>query len=248
MRQRHSIETREPAAVASFRDIGPGTEEAALLAAARVGHPTAFSDLVRQHAGSIRRIVFRIMRNREDAEDVLQECFKNAFLHFDSFRGQSRFSTWLTRIAMNCALMTIRGRRRKLVALDDSVEASILAKYWDVLRLSSTPEECYSRRELENLLAEEIARLRPSLRGPVVLCHMEGRVAQDAAKVLGISDSALKARLRRARLTLRFRLEHLGIGKNICARDRRAGSTFPRHNRGSRNSFVPAAQSCGFGD
>lgn len=246
-RQRHSTETREPAAVASFGDIGPGAEEAVLLTAARMGHPTAFGDLVERHAGRIRSIAFRITRNREDAEDATQDCFKSAVAHFESFRGQSRFSTWLTRIALNAALMKIRRRHREL-PVDDSLESLVSLKYRHGWHLSVSPEESYSRVELESLLAEEIARLKPSLREPVVLCHMEGRITQDAAKVLGISNSAFKARLRRARLTLRFRLERLGIGKNGSANSRRVGSNSLCHDRGSLGLFAPTARNLVFGD
>jgi RNA polymerase sigma-70 factor, ECF subfamily len=248
MRQRDSIETSEPAAVASFGDIGPGAEEAVLLTAARMGHPTAFGDLVGRHAGRIRRMAFRITRNREDAEDAAQDGFKSAFAHFESFRGQSRFSTWLTRIALNAALMKIRRRHREPVPLDDSLESLVSLKYRHGRRLSLSPEENYSRVELERILTDEIARLKPRLRGPVVLCHMEGRIAQDAAKVLGISNSAFKARLRRARLTLRFRLERLGIGKNATANSPQVGSNYFSHDQGSADSFAPTGQTLDFGD
>lgn len=247
-RQRHPIETREPAAIASFGDIGPGAEEAVLLTAARMGHPTAFGDLVGRHAGRIRRIAFRITRNREDAEDATQDCFKSALAHFESFRGQSRFSTWLTRIALNAALMKIRRRQREPIPLDDSLESLVSLKYRHGRHLSLSPEESYSRVELEGILADEISRLKPSLRGPVVLCHMEGRVAQEAAKVLGISNSAFKARLRRARLTLRFRLERLGIGKNASATSRRLGSNSLCYDRGPSGSFASTGRNPVFGD
>ena len=247
-RQRHSAETSEPAAVASFGDIGPGAEEAVLLTAARMGHPTAFGDLVGRHAGRIRRMAFRITRNREDAEDATQDCFKSALAHFESFRGQSRFSTWLTRIALNAALMKIRRRHRELVPLDDSLESLVSLKYRHGRHLSVSPEESYSREELESLLAEEIARLKPSLREPVVLSHMEGRGTQDAAKALGISKSAFKARLRRARLTLRIRLERLGIGKNATANRRRVASESFCDGRGSSVLFVATGRTPFFGD
>jgi RNA polymerase sigma-70 factor (ECF subfamily) len=218
------FETREPARVIALGDIGPGAEEAVLVTAARMGHPTAFGYLVERHAGCIRRIALRITRNREDAEDAVQDCLKSAFTHLGSFRGESRFSTWLTRIALNAALMKIRRRHREPIPLDDSLESSVSRKFRYDRHLSLSPEEAYSRVELLSILADEIARLRPRLRQPVVLCHMEGRLARDAAKVLGISNSAIKARLHRARLTLRFRLESLGIGKNASASNRRVRS------------------------
>src|SRR5260370_5193667 len=79
-----------------------------LVAAAKNGHSGAFDDLCKRHAEKMFRISYRITRNREDAEDAVQECFLNAFLHLQDFDGRSRFSTWLTRIAMNAALMKLR--------------------------------------------------------------------------------------------------------------------------------------------
>ena len=241
----HKIETKQPEGFAALGDIGPGAEDAVLLTAVRMGHPSAFGYLVERHARRIWRIAFRITRNREDAEDAVQDCFKSAFTHFESFRGQSRFSTWLTRIALNAALMKIRGRHPEPVPLDDSLESSNSCKYRRGRHVSLSPEERYSRVELESILADEIGRLRPGLRGPVLLCLMEGRIAAEAAKVLGISNSAFKARLRRAMLTLRLRLERLGIRKNAPASNRRVGSNFFSHNREPQAWFAPTP---GFGD
>ena len=248
MRQRRSIEAGERAAVAALEDIGTGAEESVLLSAARMGHPTAFGDLVVRHAGRIRRMVYRITRNREDAEDAVQDCFKSAFAHFESFRGRSRFSTWLTRIALNAALMKIRARRYELVPIDDSLESLVSVKYRHVLRSSLSPEESYSRGELQSILADEIARLKQTFQEPVLLCHMKGLKTQEAARVLGISNSAVKARLRRARLALRFRLEHLGISKNSSIDNCRGTSNLFRHQRGSPVWFAPTARKADFRD
>jgi len=241
------VGTSAEAPVGVVAEIGPDAEETVLLTAARMGHPTAFCDLVEGHTGRLRRMAFRITRNREDAEDVVQECFKNALTHLDAFRGQSRFSTWLTRIALNAALMKIRRRHREL-RVDDSADTSLALKWDHIPSPNPTPEQNHCRVELESILTDEIARLKPSLRGPVVLCHMEGRQVQDGAKALGISNSAFKARLRRARLTLRFRLERLGIGKNTCANSCRVGSNFFCHDRGSPSLFAPTRRNADFGD
>jgi RNA polymerase sigma-70 factor, ECF subfamily len=248
IRQRSSIETGVRAAVAATADIDPGAEESVLLSAARMGHPTAFGDLVGRHAARIRRMAYRITRNREDAEDAVQDCFKSAFAHFESFRGQSRFSTWLTRIALNAALMKIRVRRCKLIPLDDSIEALVSVKYRHVRPSSLTPEESYSRGELQSILADEIARLKQRFQEPVLLCHMKGLKTQEAARVLGISNSAVKARLRRARLALRFRLEHLGIGKNSSIDNCPGASNRFRRDRGSPGLFAPTCRNADFGD
>jgi RNA polymerase sigma-70 factor, ECF subfamily len=216
------------AAGAAIAETGPTAEERVLLRAARMGHPTAFADLVQGEARRLRCLALRITRNREDAEDVVQDCFKRALMHFGSFRGESRFSTWLTRIAVNCALRKVQARRREQVPLDDSVESLSSLKYRYVMALGFSPEESYLRAEMESILTEEIARLRPGFKGPVVLCHIEGLIVRDAAKVLGISNSALKARLHRARLALRGRLELLGIVKNASENSRRIRLRLPR--------------------
>lgn len=107
--------------------------------------------------------------------------------------------------------MKIRSRR-ELVPLDDSVESFVSIKYRRALRLSLTPEESYSREELESILAEETARLKPNLQRALGVYVMEGVKARDAAKVLGISNSALKGRVHQARLALRLRLNRRGVG------------------------------------
>jgi len=247
MQQRRSIETRELARVAASGDIGPWAEEAVLLTAARMAHPTAFGDLVERHAGRIHRVAFRITRNHEDAEDAVQECLKNAFIHLDGFRGQSQFSTWLTRIALNAALIKIRGRRREL-RVDDSVDALPALKWDHIVSPAPTPEQSYCRQELESILTDEIARLKQQFQEPVLLCHFKGLKTREAARVLGISNSAVKARLRRARLALRFRLERLGISKNPPANDRRVGSSLFRDNWGSPGVFAPTVRNPAFGD
>lgn len=246
--QQPSIETGVRAAVAAAAESGPDAEETLLLAAARMGHPTAFGDLVERHAGRIRRIAFRVTRNREDAEDVVQECFKNAFARFHSFRGQSRFSTWLARIATNCALMKIRARRGELVPLDDSIEALVSVKCRHVLRLSLTPEESYSRREVESILAEEMARLEPKLQAALHLFLMEGLMTRDAAKVLGISNSALKARVYRARLALRPRLNRRGIGRRPVPNDHQMGSSVLDQGGGTSAWFMAVRHCPDLGD
>ena len=248
MSQQRSIETRARAAVAAFAGLGPDAEETVLLAAVRMGHPTAFGDLVERHAGRIRRMAFRITRNREDAEDAVQECFKNAFAHFNNFRGQSRFSTWLMRIATNCALMKVRARRRDLVPLDDSIEALVSFKYQHFLRSSLTPEESYSRRELESILTEEMARLEPKLRTALHLYLVEGLLTRDAAKVLGISNSALKGRVHRARLALRSELNRRGIGRRLAPNDHQVGSAVLDQGGETSGWFMDIRHCPDFGD
>jgi len=98
-------------------------EEYVLLAAAKRGDSVAFETLCKQASSTVLHIAWRIMRNNEDAEDVLQESFQQAFIYLGSFNGASRFSTWLTRIAINAALMKLRKRNRlRNVSIDEPVE------------------------------------------------------------------------------------------------------------------------------
>jgi RNA polymerase sigma factor (sigma-70 family) len=144
--------------------------------------------------------------------------------------------------------MKIRERRHELVPLDESVEALVSVKYRHVLRTSLTPEERYSRREFENILTDEIARLKQRFQEPVLLCHVKGLKTQEAARVLGISNSAVKARLRRARLALRVRLQRLGIGKNASANNHRVGSNFFCHDQELPGWFARTGRTPSFGD
>src|SRR3981081_1040453 len=115
----------------SYNGIGMGapakrrtdaSEEYVFLAAAKRGDSAAFEFLCKQSANMIFRVARRMMRNNEDAEDVLQESFKQAFIHLKSFKGNSRFSTWLSRIAINAALMKLRMKQHLDVSLDESAE------------------------------------------------------------------------------------------------------------------------------
>ena len=172
--QRRPIVTNVRSSGFASVEIGSDAGETELLAAARVGHPSAFTAIVERYATRLCHMAFRITRNREDAEDAVQKCFKNAFAHLESFRGQSRFSTWLTSIARNSALMRIRSRRSELISPISSLDSLLPAEHRHSARPTLSPEKRYLRKELEHLLTAEIARLSPTLQAPVILCHMEG--------------------------------------------------------------------------
>ena len=246
--QRRPIVTNVRSSDFASVEIGSDAEETELLAAARVGHPSAFTAIVERYATRLCHTAFRITRNREDAEDAVQECFKNAFAHLESFRGQSRFSTWLTSIARNCALMRIRARRSELISPLSALDSLLSAEHRHGARATLSPEERCLRKELERLLAAEIARLSPTLQAPVILCHMEGLLGRHAAKRLGISNYALKARLHRGRLALRSRLEDLGIKRKASEKRRRVGSDFSSRREGSPGLIAPTAPPSALGD
>lgn len=181
-------------------------EEAGLVSAARAGDSTAFGELVERNKRRIFRLAQNITRNREDAEDVLQETFVRAFTHLGGFQGDSRFSTWLTRIAINQSLMKLRKRRADTLALDTRVETEGGSLPREIVDWGPNPEQRYSQQELQEILALALGRLSPALRVVVQLRDIEEFSTEETAQALGISVAAVKSRLSRARLGLREEL------------------------------------------
>jgi RNA polymerase sigma-70 factor, ECF subfamily len=176
--------------------------DAALVAATRRGDSHAFEKLVLRYERRVLRVAQRLTKNREDAEDVVQETFHKAFLHLGGFQGKSRLSTWLTRIAVNQALMLLRRRRGALEVFpescDDGVE-SISAAFVDQ---SPNPEESCWRQERTALLTKAINRLGPGIRRTVILRDIEERSVEETAQILDTSVSAVKSRVSRGRREL----------------------------------------------
>jgi len=176
--------------------------DARLVAVAKKGDRAAFEELYKRHAEKMFRATRRITRNREDAEDAVQECFLNAFVHLKSFDGRSRFSTWLTRIAMNAALMKLRKNRScREVPTEETVETSEAPPH--VLPDPSlNPEECHAKSERQAILRDAVAKLRPGIR-KVVEIQLQDCSLYETAEILGISTTAAKGRLFHARAALR---------------------------------------------
>jgi RNA polymerase sigma-70 factor (ECF subfamily) len=176
-----------------------------LVSAAKSGDAVAFVELSKRHSHKILRRSFRILKNWQDAEDVLQESFMKAFLHLEGFEERSSFSSWLTRIAINSALMMLRKKRGYIeIPTDGITDDSGNRDYcWEPRDLAESPESYCARREREELLRAAIQRLPPVLRVVVRLKHVEGRTAEEIAQTLGISVPAAKSRIARAKLALR---------------------------------------------
>jgi RNA polymerase sigma-70 factor (ECF subfamily) len=177
--------------------------EDAVVEAARRHDPDAFEEIVTRYGPRIFRLAQNITRNREDAEEVSQDCFARAFLHVDSFRGDSRFYTWLARIAINQALMKLRKRRRRefqYICPDTSEDAEFCAEVADN---APTPEQQYSRKELRRILASAMQELPLASREVLQLRELEERSTAETARILGLSISAVKSRMLRGRQKLR---------------------------------------------
>ena len=184
--------------------------EYAFLIAAKSGDSAAFEVLCKQSATMVFRVARRMMRNNEDAEDVRQEAFKQAFIHLKSFNGHSRFSTWLSRIAINAALMKLRKKQQLWdVSLEESDEDEQSSRRLDVEDQGLNPEELYAQEERQRILSEAMNELPPGTRKAIELRELDERSGQETAQIMGISVSAVKARVFHGRRKLRERLKHI---------------------------------------
>jgi len=185
----------------------PPSEESILVEAARSGDIGAFESLVRRYDRSVFRIAQHITQNREDAEDVVQDAFLKAYQNLGQFQGQSKFYTWLVRIAVNEALMRLRRRRpERTVSIDEDIKTDEDSMPREIADWSPNPEQLYTQAELKELLGKTIQGLPPSFRTVFVLRDVEGLSTEETASALELSVPAVKSRLLRARLQLRERL------------------------------------------
>jgi RNA polymerase sigma-70 factor (ECF subfamily) len=185
------------------------TEDATLVAAAKKGEAAAFATLVEQYERRIFSVALRMTRNREDAEDIVQQSFQKAFVHLNSFVGRSSFSTWLTRIAINEALMLLRKNRGlREVLIDDLNGSEETATALEIPDSSPDPEAIYSRREWERMLSSAMNELPHLTRRAIQLYELDERSSRETARIMGISVSALKGRMFHGRRRLRERLKH----------------------------------------
>src|SRR5271155_1542031 len=185
----------------------PAFDETALVASARAGDTQAFSELVKQYERKIYRLAKHITQNDEDAEDVLQETFLKAYEHLGNFQGNSKFYTWIVRIAVNEALMKLRKRRGdKTVPLDEPLDTGEETVKREIAVWEDNPEQQYSQEEMREILDEAVQSLKPDFRTVFLLRDIEELSTEETAETLGISIPAVKSRLLGARLALREKL------------------------------------------
>ncbi|HZQ91004.1 MAG TPA: sigma-70 family RNA polymerase sigma factor [Terriglobales bacterium] len=183
------------------------SDEMALVQSAKAGSVEAFEELVRRYDRNVFRIAQHITQNREDAEDVVQDAFLKAFQNLEQFQGNSKFYTWLVRIAVNEALMRLRRRRTgQMVSIDEDIQTEEDSVPREIADWSPNPEQLYDQGELKEILGKTIQGLPASFRTVFVLRDVEGLSTEETADALGLSVPAVKSRLLRARLQLRERL------------------------------------------
>jgi RNA polymerase sigma-70 factor, ECF subfamily len=174
-----------------------------LVAATKRGDTQAFEELVLRHRQRVLAVAQRITNSREDAEDVAQESFHKVFLHLDAFQEKSRFSTWLTRIAMNEAFMLLRRRRGVVEVLPENPDDGMKSGSEAFVDQRPNPEESYLRLERTEILTEAINRLGSRIRTTIWLRDIEERSAVETAQIVGASIAAVKARVFQGRRKLR---------------------------------------------
>jgi RNA polymerase sigma factor (sigma-70 family) len=179
-------------------------ENKLIAAAANGGSAAAFENLWSLHSKKIFRLTHRITKNREDAEDALQDAFLNAFVHLSSFDGRSSFSTWLTRIAINSSLMLLRKKRNAAeISIDEPAASGSESEFVNLEDKAPNPEDLYAQLEQQARLHNSIRALKPTIRRAVELQKLEERSLKETAKLMGLSVVAAKSRLQYAKAAIR---------------------------------------------
>jgi RNA polymerase sigma-70 factor (ECF subfamily) len=193
----------------TFRNAAKATlmEERLLVAQAKSGRSNAFGELYERHHLRIYHTALRILRNRQDAEDAAQRSFQQAFTNLDKFREDSAFSTWVTRIAINEALMLLRQRRITTSLSENNNDDAVGPPAFDLADERPTPEQALAETEVRDAVIQGISHLRESLRTVVLLRELEGLTNAETALRLGLTESAVKGRTHHARRRLRQHLE-----------------------------------------
>jgi RNA polymerase sigma-70 factor, ECF subfamily len=182
-------------------------DEGELVSRAQSGDNEAFAELVGRYQNKIYRLARNITQSNEDAEDVLQETFLKAYSHLDGFQRNSKFYTWIVRIAVNESLMKLRKRKSdRTVPLDEPLDTGEESVAREIAVWEDNPEQRYSREEMQEILDEAVESLKPDFRTVFALRDIEELSTEETAEALHISIPAVKSRLLRARLALREKL------------------------------------------
>lgn len=223
----HSGELLSRSGIADVESVS--LRDGELVSAVRAGSSAAFEKLQKLYSHRLYKQIVSITRNHEDAEDALQDTFLRAFLRIDSFEGKSQLSTWLTRIAINSALMCLRRRRNRVeVSLQEHSESGEEIYSFDICDTTLNPEEiCDSKQRFTRMLSA-IERLDPKLQTAIKIWISKDCSVKEIAWTLDVSIASVKSRLYRART----RLAKLSVLENRAR----------KHPSSPRHTFAPGSQ------
>jgi RNA polymerase sigma-70 factor, ECF subfamily len=206
-----------------------------LVAAAKCGSRPAFEQLIERYQNKLLHVARSLAQSREDAEEITQDAFLQAFKNVSRFRGESRFYTWLVRITINAGLMRLRRHHSRVISIDDKVDSEGGIPPSELEDGRATPERSYLQQELQEILATTIGKLPSGYRSVFELRAVQGLSTEETAQALDLSKTAVKSRLRRARLQMRQALT-----ERLRAAHRRHRYFGPAH--------APAPPLPGYGD
>jgi RNA polymerase sigma-70 factor, ECF subfamily len=221
---------------------GVNVKDETLVAEAVRGNSAAFEALFQRYQQKMFHVALSRLQNAEDAEDAVQQTFQQAFLHLKSFQGQARFSTWLTRIAINEALMLLRKRRPGHISIEGHQTMNDENIALEIKDTAVTPEEQYGQKELNHVLSGAIEELRPILKNVVTLSEIGELSARKTAETLGVRVGTVKARTFRARRLLRGK-----IAKRLGASRGKLSAALFSSSQAARNSAYQAVFSASAG-
>jgi RNA polymerase sigma-70 factor (ECF subfamily) len=191
----------------------PNLPDADVVALAQRGRDDAFRELIRRYERPVFSLVFRMVRDRELAEDLAQDTFIKVLNHIDRYRPEFKLSSWLFKIANNVAIDHLRRRQLDTISMDGSPHAAsaeaIESTSFDVAVPQESALEEMEAKELGSAIEQAIARLRPEYRSCIMLRHVEGRSYEEIAATLDLPLGTVKTYIHRARHELRKALEHL---------------------------------------
>ena len=205
MNGKHTVGVPEHSLIYTAKNAGD--DDRLLVAQAKSGCVRAFGALYERHRSKIYRVALRIVRNHPDAEDAVQRTFQRAFTSLVRFRENSSFSTWLTRIGINEALMTLRQTRKSRALIETDNDDTGIRRPLDFPDDQPTPEQALAKTELRSAVIQAISKLRHNLRVVVLLHEVHGLTSVEIARRLGLSVATVKARAFHGRRKLRRHLE-----------------------------------------
>ncbi len=186
-----------------------------LVVFARSGSEQAYRELLERYQRPVFSLVYRMVRDRETAEDLAQETFVKVFNNLESYNPKFKFSSWIFKIATNLTIDTLRRKELQTVSLDGSryarTDEEVEASRVTVASSDETPEERLEAKELGAEIESAIGRLRPEYRTAILLRHVEGRPYEEIAEIMDIPLGTVKTYIHRARMELRETLSHLRI-------------------------------------